>query len=428
MKKLRGLLVIALILVTSILLNNTKSFAAEVQYTDNVIPRMTSNTSPSGRASASSEYNLEVYLPAYLAFDHSISRERLWNSHGTDTGWLEYEFSTQKCITKYTINSTNPIYSILEMPKNWTFEAFDEQLNQWVVLDTRSNITNWTVGTKKDFVFSNNTLYTKYRINITATGKDKMTIGIGELEMMETIPSTTTLSVSVNNSNADLSWTPVTNAQYYNIKRSTTLGGPYTTIATGSAINFVDKELQLGTYYYVVSTVISSMESANSNEASAIIDAALPVNILKVVLEKGEELQLSIDDELDENLKMEWTSSDNTVATVDGNGVVTALTLGNTIITVTSADGLYTDYINVLVVDNADDYRLAVDLKVGKSCRVTVDDLTDKVKVTWDSSDTSVATISSKGKVTAVGEGLTLITATDEERNIIGQIYVRVRE
>lgn len=42
--------------------------------------------------------------------------------------------------------------------------------------------------------------------------------------------------------------------------------------------------------------------------------------------------------------------------------------------------------------------------------------------------DTTVATVASNGKVTAVSKGLTLITATDEEGNIIGQIYVRVRE
>lgn len=149
---------------------------------------------------------------------------------------------------------------------------------------------------------------------------------------------------------------------------------------------------------------------------------------LKVVLEVDEELQLSVDDDLDANTEMSWTSSDNAAATVDENGIVTALAPGNTVITVTSEDGTYTDYINVLVVDDADDLRLAVDLKVGKSCRLTVDDLTGTVMATWASMDPTIATVSTKGKVTAVSEGLTLITATDEEGNIIGQVYVRVRE
>lgn len=151
-------------------------------------------------------------------------------------------------------------------------------------------------------------------------------------------------------------------------------------------------------------------------------------NILKVVLEVNEELQLSVDDDLSENIKMTWTSSDNEVATVDANGIVRAFKSGNTMVAVTNSDGSYIDYINILVVDDADDLRLAVDLKVGKSCRLTVDDLTNTTKVVWSSMDSNVATISSKGKVTAISEGLTLITATDSDGNVIGQVYVRVRE
>lgn len=149
---------------------------------------------------------------------------------------------------------------------------------------------------------------------------------------------------------------------------------------------------------------------------------------LKVVLEPKEELHLSVEDDLEENTKMKWTSYNNSVATVDGNGVVTAVKPGNTVITVTNQDGSYTDIINVLVVEDAKDYRLAVDLKVGKSCRLTIDDATDTIPATWTSMDPTIATVSSKGKVTAVGKGLTIITATDADGNDIGQVYVRVRD
>jgi uncharacterized protein YjdB len=56
-----------------------------------------------------------------------------------------------------------------------------------------------------------------------------------------------------------------------------------------------------------------------------------------------------------------------------------------------------------------------------------VDDYTNTATVTWASSDTDVATITNAGRVTAANAGLTLITATDEEENEIGQAYVRVR-
>ncbi|HAF57518.1 MAG TPA: hypothetical protein DCK88_06310, partial [Lactococcus lactis] len=61
MKRFKGLLVFILLLVSIVLLNNTKCLAEEIQYTDNVIPAMTSNTSPSGVASATSVYTENSY-------------------------------------------------------------------------------------------------------------------------------------------------------------------------------------------------------------------------------------------------------------------------------------------------------------------------------------------------------------------------------
>ena len=68
-----------------------------------------------------------------------------------------------------------------------------------------------------------------------------------------------------------LSWTAVANATGYNVKRAAASGGPYTTIATGlTGTSYTDTGLTIGaTYYYVVSSVNSASESANSQEVSA---------------------------------------------------------------------------------------------------------------------------------------------------------------
>ncbi len=68
-----------------------------------------------------------------------------------------------------------------------------------------------------------------------------------------------------------LSWTASSEATSYNVKRSTTSGGPYTTVATGvTTTSYTDMFLTSGTtYYYVVSALNSAGESPNSNEASA---------------------------------------------------------------------------------------------------------------------------------------------------------------
>lgn len=242
------------------------------------------------------------------------------------------------------------------------------------------------------------------------------------------------LKATAENSKIDLTWDAVDKATSYSVKRSTTAGGPYTAIANDiTGTSYTDTDVKNGTtYYYIVSAINAGTEIANSNEASAQpTEPQTPPTTeakLKVVLEVAESLRLSVDDDLNVNTQMSWTSSDPTVATVNEKGIVTALAPGNTVITVKSVDGSYTDYINVLVVENADDYRLAVDLKIGETARLTADDFTNTANITWAPMDSSIANVTTKGKVTALSKGLVLITAKDTEGNIIGRIYVRVRE
>ena len=255
--------------------------------------------------------------------------------------------------------------------------------------------------------------------------------GYFSIPIISTMPSLIAQASNIDNG-VNLTWNNIDNALSYSVERSTTAGGPYTQIATDlTETSYTDNSVTANTtYYYIVKAKLSDSETVTSSEVSGTPTTETPTvdSKLKVVLEPEEKLQLSVDDHLDENTNMTWTSSDSTVAQVDVNGVLTAIKAGNAVIHVQSPDGGYSDDISILVVDNADDYRLAIDLKVGKTSRLTVDDLTNTLNVTWESIDATVATVSSKGVVTAKGKGLTLAKATDRDGNVVGQVYVRVRE
>ncbi len=65
-----------------------------------------------------------------------------------------------------------------------------------------------------------------------------------------------------------LSWEPASGANTYNVKRSASMGGPYTTIASVATTSYTDLNLTNGTaYYYVVSSMGNTKESGNSPEA-----------------------------------------------------------------------------------------------------------------------------------------------------------------
>ena len=112
-----------------------------------------------------------------------------------------------------------------------------------------------------------------------------------------------------------------------------------------------------------------------------------------------------------------WTSSDETVATVDQEGKVTAVAEGEAVITAKAGEKEATCKVIVMadvvaVTSIALDAQLLT-LEPGQSEVITAtvkpDNATDKT-VTWTSSDNSIATVEN-GKVTAVKEGEAIITA-----------------
>ena len=119
------------------------------------------------------------------------------------------------------------------------------------------------------------------------------------------------------------------------------------------------------------------------------------------------------------NTAVNWVSSDNNVATVSSKGVVTAKGQGTCIITCTAADGYGTKTTcEVIVKQQVAEIALSettASLWVGDTKTITATATptnANNTNVTWSSSDNSIATVSSKGIITAKGQGTCTITCT----------------
>ena len=116
-------------------------------------------------------------------------------------------------------------------------------------------------------------------------------------------------------------------------------------------------------------------------------------------------------------LTVEWTSSDESVATVDETGTVTAVAAGEANVTasVKDADIAASTHIKVVVTPTGVAAPESIDLVTnGKNtkdldAKLVPADATD-VKLAYESSDESVATVDETGKVTAVANGECTIT------------------
>jgi rhamnogalacturonan endolyase len=83
-------------------------------------------------------------------------------------------------------------------------------------------------------------------------------------------PAPVNLTAAPTDSHLNLTWTPVFNAASYRVKRATTPGGPYTTVTTNLVTELADLTALPNTpYYYVVSSMNVTGESANSAQVAA---------------------------------------------------------------------------------------------------------------------------------------------------------------
>ena len=228
-------------------------------------------------------------------------------------------------------------------------------------------------------------------------------------------------------------------------------GDTLTLTATVSPDDTTKPEVAWTSSDTLVATVSSSGLVTATGEGTAIITATadgksdtctitVENRVMSVALssssenmDRGDTLTLTATVSPDDSTYPEvtWSSSDSSVATVDSSGVVTAISGGSAIITVTTNDGNHTATCNITVEQRVSgvslsrsDVTLSVDETLTLTVAVSPSDATHKT-VTWTSSDTAVATVDITGKVTAVGAGSATITATADGKSATCVVTVK---
>ena len=202
-------------------------------------------------------------------------------------------------------------------------------------------------------------------------------------------------------------------------------------------------ELSAGTYYYAVerTSAYTYPTAPYTGNYSFKLTFNVPVTGVKlnktsqnITVGKTASLKATVSPSNASNKSVTWKSSNTSVATVSSSGVVTAKKKGTATITVTTADGKKTATCKVTVIVPVTGVKLnknSQTVNVGKtvSLKATVSPSTASNKnVTWKSSNTAVATVSSKGVVTGKKSGTATITVTtrDGSKKATCKVTVRV--
>ena len=148
-------------------------------------------------------------------------------------------------------------------------------------------------------------------------------------------------------------------------------------------------------------------------------------------LNQTRQLQVKITPSDTTNKNVQWTSSNNSVATVDSNGVVISKNSGSTIITATTHNGLKTEFFIEVetpvtnITLNSNEINLNPGGTFKLDATVNPSNASNK-NIKWISANESIATVDPSGNVTADVAGTTYISAVSADGKVVATCTVNV--
>lgn len=319
----------------------------------------------------------------------------------------EYKTLTAK-ITPTTINSVD----LKWISSNEKVVKINEQGKKYVTIQgvsggsaviTAINQQNVVVG------FCNVTV--KQPVTSIVLSQTNVTISLAESSFMlkaTVLPTTAT--------NQKLSYTS-TNSSIVRVDDT----GKVTLVSAGTAaivVSSVDTPSISTICNVVVTTPVTGVE----------IDA----NALSMVVGESKRLTYTIIPTTASNKEVTWSTSDPRVCSISSTGTITAVNVGTATVTVTTKDGKYTKTCIITVSQYATALKLNIEdltLNVGETFQmvVTATPASSTDKYTWETSNASVVTVSTTGRVSGKSEG-TAIIIVKSNRGITAFCRIKVKQ
>ena len=264
------------------------------------------------------------------------------------------------------------------------------------------------------------------KVTVKAKAVNVTEVSLGKTELTLTEGETETLTATVKPDNAD--------------NRKVTWSSDKTEVAT------VDGDGRVTAVKAGEATVTVTTEDGGKTATCRVTVKAKVINVTEVTLDKTEltltegeteTLTATVRPDNADNRKVAWSSDKTDIATVGGDGSVTAVKAGVAVITVTTEDGGKTATCKVTVKAKAVPVT-GVDVKpwsvtIGANgttkltCTVAPSNATNR-NVRWESDNPSVATVDSDGNVRAVSAGVAKVSAVTEDGGFRSGCTVTVKE
>lgn len=332
----------------------------------------------------------------------------------SNSGWLKVKLSdgtTGYCSADYLDITTDAVtttalnmrsgagtnYSIITtIPQNTKIDIIKFSGTSWAYVKLQNGTTGYVCTDYIKFVSSSNTSVTTTSTNITLSAAAKK-IAVGQ-----------SFTLKASSNQGTVTWT-TSNAKIAKVDSN----GKVTAIAPGKAVITATDSKTKKTSQCTVTAVKTEYNSITLSDTSKTLIIGNTYT-LKFSTNTGSK-----------NVK--FKSSDSSIATVDANGKITALSAGQVNIIAYDSTALITAVCKLTV-----NYKDAISLSqtnatvdAGSSVLLTAKKSNSSMQIKWSSSNNNVASVNN-GRVSGLSSGTAVITASDSTGKITAKCTVKV--